>query len=100
MGFGSYKTAWARLHRFRRAMIRPNKDRLNGIIEINETQLGDEEEGSRGRKRVKNALVVVAVEVDKKSLGEFASGAFLTLRQKVCSLLSFSHHFGRYTCDN
>jgi len=69
MGFGSYKTAWAWLHKFRRAMICPGRDRLNGVVEIDETQLGGEEEGNKGRKRVKNALIVVAVEVEEKKLG-------------------------------
>ena len=28
LGFGSYQTAWAMLHRFRAAMVRPDRDRL------------------------------------------------------------------------
>lgn len=28
LGFGSYETAWAWLHKFRRAMVRPDRDRL------------------------------------------------------------------------
>gem|GEM_PF-4714566 len=50
-------------------MIRPGRDRLNGIVETDETQLEGEEKGSRGRNRVKNALVAVAVEVEEKKLG-------------------------------
>lgn len=69
MGFGSYKTAWAWLHKFRRAMIRPIRERLNGVVEIDETYIGGEEEGIKGRKIVKKALVVIAVEVEKGRLG-------------------------------
>jgi len=38
LGLGSYETActsW--LHKLRRAMVRPNRDRLSGEIEIDET---------------------------------------------------------------
>ena len=33
LGLGSYQTAWAMLHRFRRAMVRPDRDRLKGVVE-------------------------------------------------------------------
>jgi len=39
-GFGSYETAWAWLHKLRRAMVRPGRDRLSGRIEVDETYLG------------------------------------------------------------
>jgi len=40
LGFGSYQTAWAWLHKLRRAMVRPGRELLDGIIEIDETILG------------------------------------------------------------
>lgn len=69
MGFGSYKTAWAWLHKLRRVMIRPGRERLNGIVEVDETYIGGEEEGAKGRKIEKKALVVIAVEVEERKLG-------------------------------
>ena len=30
LGLGSYQTAWAMLHRYRSAMVRPGRDRLSG----------------------------------------------------------------------
>ena len=69
MGFGSYKTAWAWLHKFRRAMIRPGRDRLKGVVEIDESYIGGEEEGTYGRKTEKKALVAVAVEVEERKVG-------------------------------
>jgi hypothetical protein len=50
LGLGSYKTAWAMLHKLRRAMVRPGRDRLHGIVEVDETYWGGEEDGVRGRK--------------------------------------------------
>jgi transposase-like protein len=63
LGFGSYQTAWAWLHKMRRAMIRPNRDRLHGIVEVDETYIGGLEEGARGRHTEKKSIVAIAVEI-------------------------------------
>jgi len=63
LGFGSYQTAWSILHKLRRAMVRPGRDRLSGDVEVDETYVGGDEEGVRGRRTVKKSIVVVAVEV-------------------------------------
>jgi transposase-like protein len=61
---GSYPTAWAMLHRLRSVLVRPGRDRLAGIVEVDETYIGGEEPGLRGgRARGNKALVGVAVEV-------------------------------------
>ena len=39
LGLGSYQTAWTMLHRFRKAMVRPERDRLKGYVEVDETYL-------------------------------------------------------------
>jgi transposase-like protein len=39
LGLGSYQTAWTMLHRFRRAMVRPGREQLNGLVEVDETYL-------------------------------------------------------------
>ena len=59
---GSYQTVWAWLHKIRRAMVRPGRDRLSGVIEIDETYIGGEKPGKRGRGALGKALVAVAVE--------------------------------------
>lgn len=61
LGLGSYQTAWAWLHKLRRAMVRPDRERLSGQVEVDETLLGGVG-GGRGRSSVKKALIVVAVE--------------------------------------
>ena len=63
VGFGSYQTAWTWLHKMRHAMVRPSRDRLSGIVEVDETYVGGKETGVRGRKTEKKAIVVVAVEI-------------------------------------
>jgi hypothetical protein len=37
LGIGSEQTAWAMLHRYRTAMVRPGRDRLGTIVEVDET---------------------------------------------------------------
>jgi transposase-like protein len=62
LSFGSYHTAWQWLHKLRRAMVRPDRDRLNGVIEIDETYVGGKKPGKRGRGAAGKALVGIAVE--------------------------------------
>mgnify|MGYP001297383501 CR=1 FL=1 len=69
LGLGSYKTAWALLHKLRRAMVRPGRDRLRGTIEVDETYWGGDEQGVRGRLTEDKALIVVAAEEDGKGIG-------------------------------
>jgi len=69
MGLGSYKTAWAWLHKLRRAMITPGRDNLSGIIEMDETYIGGEKSGKRGRGSAGKSLVVIAVEVKDSVIG-------------------------------
>ena len=63
LGLGSYQTAWAMLHRFRTAMIRPGRELLTGRAEVDETFLGGERPGVRGRGALGKTLVVIAVEL-------------------------------------
>lgn len=69
LGLGSYRTAWAWLHKLRRAMVRPDRDRLWGRVEVDETYLGAKEEGRSGREAGKKALVVIAAQEDGAKVG-------------------------------
>ena len=61
---GSYQTAWAMLHRLRQVLVRPGRDRLAGVVEVDETYIGGEEPGLRGgRQHGKKVLTGIAVEV-------------------------------------
>ena len=60
---GSYPTAWAMLHRLRSVLVRPGRDRLRGVVEVDETYIGGEEPGlTGGRAKGTKVLVGVAVE--------------------------------------
>lgn len=69
LGLKSYKTAWALLHKLRRAMVRPGRDRLNGCVEADEAFVGGEEEGVRGRQTGTKAMIAVAAEEDGPGIG-------------------------------
>ena len=63
LGLGSYRTAWTWLHKLRRAMVRPGRDRVSEEVEVDETLVGGLEAGGGRRHLGKKALVVIAAEV-------------------------------------
>jgi transposase-like protein len=69
LGLGNYKTAWSLLHKLRRAMVRPGRDRLSGVVEVDEAYWGAEESGVRGRQTVAKALIIVAAQADGGGIG-------------------------------
>jgi transposase-like protein len=71
LGLNSYQTAWAMLHRFRRAMVRPDRDLLSGTVEVDETFVALRRRTSVKRKAARSSkahdrshLVAVAVAVE------------------------------------
>ena len=67
LGLGSYQTAWTMLHRFRRAMVRPGREQLKGLVEVDEAYLAITDRQNPispvGRKsKTTKVQVVIAVE--------------------------------------
>jgi len=92
LGLNRYETTWNMLHRLRRAMVRPGRDRLVGPVQIDETYIGGSHPGKRGRGAAGKTLVLVAVEVRDGHAGRIrlhkvkdASGASLipAIKQSV-----------------
>lgn len=70
LGLGSYHTAWAMLHKLRRAMVRPGRERLAGMVEVDETLIGGRRHGGRpGRSPEGMTLVLVGVEEREHGIG-------------------------------
>jgi transposase-like protein len=62
MGFGSYGTAWAWLHKIRRAMVVTDRKPLVQRVEADETLVGGARPGKRGRGAAGKTVVAGAVE--------------------------------------
>jgi len=69
LGLGSYRTAWTWLHKLRVAMVHPGRELLSGVVEVDETYIGGERSGKRGRGAAGKALVVIAVEDKGNRIG-------------------------------
>jgi len=69
LGLGSYRTAWAWLHKLRRAMVTPGRHLLSGIIEVDESYIGGEKPGRRGRGAEGKSLVLIATEIKNSKIG-------------------------------
>ena len=69
LGLGSYRTAWNWMHKLRRAMVRPGRDRLAGVVEVDETFIGGPRPGKRGRGAAGKTLVLIAAQADGRKIG-------------------------------
>jgi transposase-like protein len=70
LGIDSYETAWAMLHKLRRAMVRPEREALKEKVEVDEVYIGGPEAGLKGgRQLVDKVLVAGAVEVRGRGSG-------------------------------
>jgi transposase-like protein len=73
LDFGSYQTAWTWLQKIRMAMVNPERKKLEGKIEIDETYLF---KGAKGRALDEGLklLIICAVEKRKSKKGKLISG--------------------------
>jgi transposase-like protein len=66
LGLKSDETAWAWLHKIRKAMVRADREKLSGLVEVDETYIGGEEHsGSTGRGTGNKVLVAIALELQE-----------------------------------
>ena len=91
LGLGSYRTAWMLLHKLRRAMIRPGRDRLRGLVEVDEIYIGGKRQ--RPEQFENKALVLAAVEEVQKKIGRIrllriGDRTAATLREGVAELVA------------
>ncbi|MFC4267140.1 IS1595 family transposase [Arthrobacter cryoconiti] len=74
LGLGSYQTAWTMLHRYRTVMVRPDRDRLSGDVEVDESFLGGPEPVVPGRGALGKVLFAAAVELNENGFGRVRLG--------------------------
>ena len=68
-GVASYETAWAWSHKLRRAMVRPDRDLLAGIVEVDETMVGGVTPGRFGGASGKVPVMIAVEHNDGRRLG-------------------------------
>lgn len=94
MGFGSYETAWAWLHKLRRAMVRPDRDLLGGdgvSVEVDQTLLGGRQKASSGRYDNKHEVVIGVERQHPKGFGRIRLAHINTSNRKL-ELFGFVQH--------
>lgn len=91
LGFGSYETAWAWMHKLRRAMVRPDRELLEGVVELDETFVGGRYPEKLGHYANKSAVMVAVERGPGGKLGRvrFAVGG---ARSSSKRLVDFAQH--------
>lgn len=73
LGFGSYETAWAWLHKLRRAMVRPDRDLLaqqsSTTVELDQSYLGGRGKGKLGGAGDKVPITIAVERTERGRLG-------------------------------
>lgn len=69
LGFGSYETAWAWMHKLRRAMVRPERELLSGVVELDEVFIGNESRGRAGGVKGRISAMIAVESMPGRTLG-------------------------------
>ena len=73
LGFGSYETAWAWLHKLRRAMVRPDRELLGAdpsiIVELDQSFIGGRSTGKQGASSDKTPITIAVERTAAGRLG-------------------------------
>jgi transposase-like protein len=92
LGLGSYKTAWFMAHRIRFAMMGEMPEKMNGIVECDETYIG-------GKRRYKTPLAVKqGVRAQDRPSPVADKAAVFSVVQRGGKV--YSRHIERVTGDN
>ena len=74
LGFGSYETAWAWMQKLRRAMVRPDRELLSGVVELDETFVGGRSTGKDGASTDKVPVMIAVERLGPRKLGRVRFG--------------------------
>lgn len=71
LGLGSYKTAWLLAQKLRRSMVDPNRDPLEGVVEVDQTEMPFRADDDPDTPLKTGKIIVIgAVEVIDRATGE------------------------------
>ena len=66
LDMGSYQTAWTMLHKFRVAMVDPNRSPLTGLVEADEVFVGGKRKAGKKGRAPKDFVSIVATFVERR----------------------------------
>ncbi|WP_082057002.1 IS1595 family transposase [Psychromicrobium lacuslunae] len=69
LGLRSYETAWAWMHKLRRAMVMPERELLGGTVEVDESYIGGISRGKTGRSTDKVPVMSAAENLGRNRIG-------------------------------
>lgn len=69
LGITRYETAWNLLRKIRCAMVRPNRERLSRLVEVDEAFLGGVRPRIGGRSSFRKILILIAAEDAGRGIG-------------------------------
>ncbi len=70
LGLGSYKTAWLLAQKLRRSMVDPNRDPLEGVVEVDQTEMPFRADDDPDNPLKTGKIIVIgAVEVIDRATG-------------------------------
>ena len=67
-GIANYRTSFMMLHKLRAGMVNLDRTKLNGILQVDETYVGGEKPGLRGRGAFGKVIVVGAAEIKGRGI--------------------------------
>ena len=88
LGFSSYDTAWTWLHKLRRAMVRPERELLGGVVELDEVFIGNESRGRAGGVKDHTAAMIAVESLPGRKLGRVRIE--VARRARSADLLNFA----------
>jgi len=68
LGLSSYQTTYMMLQKLRAGMVREDRDKLGGVVQVDETYVGGKKPGLRGRAALGKAIVAGAAEIRGKGI--------------------------------
>ena len=80
----SYRTAWAILQRYRVAMVRSERERFFGVVEVDEALVGGVVQGGKRGRGASKSIVAIAVEIKEPK-------GFGRIRMRHIPEASFAH---------
>ena len=92
LGLGSYQTAWTILHKLRSAMVNPERQKLSGLVEVDETFVRGviPRKGSKNKQKKHNAVVLIAVELlEPKGFGRIRLRHVTSGNTRTCHPIYF-----------